>query len=138
MGITDLAAGSERTVLLAPVVGAYLCLSAIGLLRKGAARSFLSDVRQHPAAMHAVGAVAFFVGGFILTWQRQWSLPADWALNLIACMWIFEGAGMLASPALVRKVVAQPAAARSFAIATAGAAGIGVYLIIAGLAGRLW
>ena len=127
---------SERTILLAPVVGAYLCLSAIGLLRRAELGAFLEDLRQNPSSMHAVGAVAFLAGASLLSFQREWSTPGDLALNLVAAMWAFEGAGMLASPALLRAVLRHPRAVAGLRVSFTVTGSVGVYLLILGVAGR--
>jgi hypothetical protein len=133
----DLISGSERTVALAPVVGGYLIVSAAGLLRNGELRSFLSDLEHHPAALHAVGAVAFFVGAFILTFQRSWSWPTDLALNLVAAWWLFEGAGMLASPRLLRGLFRRSKGAFGIGTSIAVAAAMGIFLLAVAIVGNV-
>lgn len=128
---------SERTILLAPVVGAYLCLTAVGLLRRGELSAFLGDLRQHPGSMHAVGAVAFLAGASILSFQRQWSAPGDLVLNSVAAIWVFEGAGMLASPAVLRAVFRQAHTLAGLRVSFTLMALVGVYLSILGVAGKV-
>ncbi len=51
---------SRETLVLAPVLGIYLLVSAVGFLRfPTAVADFSRDLCRHPAAMHAVGAIAF-------------------------------------------------------------------------------
>lgn len=89
MGWEWFTAASTSTIVIAPVVGAYLCLSGGGLLRRGEASAFLADLCSRPAALHAVGAVAFFVGASILSLHRQWAYPPEIVLNLVAAYWTF-------------------------------------------------
>lgn len=137
MSALDVLAASQRTASLAPVVGVYLCLSAWGLLIRGELRAFLQDLQQHSASAHAVGAVAFFIGGLILSWQRSWSLPGDVVLNLVAVIWIFEGAGMLASPALMRRVFGRSRTVAGLRMSFSVTAVLGLYLVAVGLAGNV-
>lgn len=93
----------------APVIGAYLLLSAFGMLRsRDALPGFARDLAEHPAAMHGVGAVAFFVGAGIVSFHRHWGAPAEIVVSATGLWWAFEGAGMLASPARVAAVMREP------------------------------
>lgn len=85
--------------------------------------------------MHAVGAVALFVGAGLLTLHRHWATPAEVMLNLVAAWWSFEGAGMLADPARLRAFLSVAEAPRRLKVAQAGSFLIGIYLLTIGLAG---
>jgi hypothetical protein len=104
MSVDLLLIGSQQTQWLAPIVGAYLCLSALGALRGEETRRLIADLQDHPAAMHAVGAIAVFVGASLLSLHLHWSSPPEILLNVVAAWWVFEGAGMLADPARLRAV----------------------------------
>jgi hypothetical protein len=129
--------GSQQTLWLAPVVGAYLCLSAFGLLRRQEAGGFIADLRDHPASMHAVGAIAFFVGGGLLSFHRHWSTPPEVVLNLIASWWLLEGAGMLADPQRLRAVFSRAENAERLRLATVSAVVPGAYLVLFGCFGNV-
>lgn len=126
---------SASTLIIAPVVGAYLCLSGAGLLRKGEAAHFLSDISKHPAAMHAVGAVAFFTGAGLLSFHRRWETPAEIILNLVAVLWAYEGAGMIADPARLKSSLGKSRSANLLRLWQRFSMVIGVYLIIVGAIG---
>lgn len=135
--MTSLVAASNETLVLAPVVGAYLLLSASGLLRHhDAVRSFFDDLARHPAALHAVGAIAFLVGGLIVSLHRHWSTPAEIAVSATGLWWAIEGAGMLASPAAVRQAMSDPRAATTMRLLNVGALVVGAYLLTVGIIGR--
>jgi hypothetical protein len=136
MAVDFLLRASRPTLVLAPVVGSYLCLCACGLLRRGKAAEFLSDLRSHPASMHAVGAIAFLVGAGILSFNRHWLWPADILLNLVALWWAFEGAGMLADSDRLRAALGDRAAAR-LRTGQWGSLAIGLYLLLVGLSGTV-
>lgn len=87
--------------------------------------------------MHAVGAVAFLAGASILSFQRQWSAPGDLVLNSVAAIWVFEGAGMLASPAVLRAVFRQAHTLAGLRVSFTLMALVGVYLSILGVAGKV-
>ncbi len=129
--------GSRETLWLAPVVGAYLCLSAAGFVRRDEASRFIADLRDRPAAMHAVGAIAFFVGAAILSYHRDWTTVSGVTLNLVAVWWVFEGAGMLADRASVRTVLYRDAAAKQLRLASIIGVPVGGYLLFVGLLGHL-
>ena len=136
MQAVDLLAASERTIMLAPVAGAYALLSAYGLIRRGGADDLVNDLQQHAGLVHAVGAVAFFVGAGILAFDLVWSFPADVALNALAVVWAFEGAGMLATPRLIQKVLSSSTAATGLRYSSAAAAILGIYLLLVAIAGH--
>jgi hypothetical protein len=132
-----LTAGSQQTLWLAPIVGAYLCLSALGMLRREEAGEFIADLRDRPAALHAVGAVAFFVGAGLLSFHRHWSTPPEIILNLVAAWWLFEGAGMLADPKRMRAVFSRTATAKRVRLTTAIFILPGAYLLLIGFFGNV-
>ncbi|MET3710651.1 hypothetical protein ABIC65_001331 [Sphingomonas trueperi] len=100
---------SRETLVLAPVLGIYLLVSAVGFLRfPTAVADFSRDLCRHPAAMHAVGAVAFFVGAGIVSFHRHWGNPAEIAVTATGLWWAFEGAGMLAWPGSVVRAMQHP------------------------------
>jgi hypothetical protein len=137
MPIDLLMTGSQQTQWLAPIVGAYLCLSAAGAFRGEETGRFLADLKDHPAAMHAVGAIAFFVGASILSLHRHWSTPPEILLNLVAAWWVFEGAGMLADPARLRAAFSRPSSAGRLRLTTMVAALPGAYLVAFGVLGTV-
>lgn len=124
---------SATSVLVAPIVGGYLCVSAIGLLRKGEAASFLTDICTRPSAMHGVGAIAFFAGTTVLSLHRHWETPAEIAINVVALSWLIEGAGLLADPARLRTTLATINAAANLRKVQALNLVLGLYLIVAGV-----
>jgi hypothetical protein len=130
MAIGDLFRASETTLLLCPVVGGYLCLSAAGLLRRGAAEAFLENLRDNPAIMHAVGAIAMFVGAGILAFHQHWSTPAEIVLNLICVWWVIEGAGMLADSGRLARLFANPRASGWLRATHWLMLAVGLYLLV--------
>lgn len=126
---------SVPTLIIAPVVGAYLCLSGAGLLQKDEAAHFLSDISKHPAAMHAVGAVAFFTGAGLLSFHRHWETPAEIILNLVAILWAYEGAGMIADPARLKSSLGKSRSANFLRLWQRFSIVIGVHLLIVGAIG---
>jgi hypothetical protein len=137
MSIDELMTGSQQTQWLAPIVGTYLCLSALGAIRGEETGRFIADLRDHPGAMHAVGAIAFFVGASLLSLHRHWSSPPEILLNVVAAWWVFEGAGMLADPARLRAAFCRPGSANKLRLGTLVAALPGVYLVAFGLLGSV-
>jgi hypothetical protein len=135
MGFEWIIIASAPSLRIAPVVGAYLCLSGAGLLRKGEAGAFLSDLSDHPAAMHAVGGIAFFVGALLLSFHRHWATPAEIVVNLVAALWVFEGAGMLADPGRLRATLANPHFATRLKRAQWVSFPVGLYLLTVGAIG---
>lgn len=136
MGLDWFFTAHPLTLVIAPVVGAYLCVSGAGLLRKEAVEALLLDLCIHPAEMHAVGAIAFLAGAGILSFHRFWGTPAEIVLNLIAALWIFEGAGLLADPARLRTVLARPTAAARLRSLQAFNMLVGLYLLALGGIGQ--
>jgi len=130
MDISDLFRASETTLLLCPVVGGYLCLSAFGLLRRGTAEAFLENLRNNPATMHAVGAIALLVGAGILAFHRHWSSPAEIVLNLVCVWWVIEGAGMLADSGRIARLFANPKAPGWLRAAHWLMLAVGLYLLV--------
>lgn len=135
MGFEWFIMASAPSLKIAPVVGAYLCLSGAGLLRKGEAGAFLSDLSDRPAAMHAVGAIAFFAGALLLSLHRHWGTPAEIIVNLAAALWIFEGAGMLADPGRLRATLANPDFATRLKMTQWISIPVGLYLLAVGAIG---
>ncbi|TFI56865.1 hypothetical protein E2493_18145 [Sphingomonas parva] len=136
MPFDHLLSAHKQTLWLAPVVGSYLCLSSVGLLRQGESRRLTADLRDHPGAMHAVGAIAFFVGAALLSLHRHWATPPEIAVNLVAIWWTFEGAGMLLEPERLRSRFARSEAAKQLRVASLVSIPLGVYLLLVGLLGR--
>jgi len=83
---------------LAAVAGAYLLFSAAGLLAPGRAEAVVEDLRSHPAAAHAMGAVAFFVGAAIVAFHPRFGAPLEVLVTLTGIWWALEGAATLAAP----------------------------------------
>jgi hypothetical protein len=137
MSVDLLMIGSQQTHWLAPVVGAYHFLSALGAFRGEETERFLADLRDHPAAVHAAGAIAFFVGASLLSLHRHWSYPPEILLNFVAAWWVFEGAGMLVDPARLRAAFSRPNSARWLRFTTGIAALPGAYLLAFGLFGQV-
>jgi hypothetical protein len=135
MTFDHLLSASQQTLWLAPVVGAYLCASSIGLLRQGESQLFVADLRDHPGAMHAVGAIAFFVGAAILSVHRHWATPPEVAVNLVAIWWTFEGAGMLMDPKRMRSLFARNGTLKQLRITSLLSIPLGFYLLAVGLFG---
>ena len=121
------------TVPLVLIVGAYLCLSGAGLIRKGESDRFLSSLAESPAAMHGVGAVATFSGLAILTLHWRWDTPAAIAVNVVAAIWLFEGAGMLADPTRLRAMFHRPSAAAALRTIHFAWLITGIALVVSGL-----
>ena len=90
-----------HTPELAAVAGAYLLLSAAGLLSPGRAGAVIDDLRAHPAAAHAMGAVAFFVGAAVIALHPRFGTPLEGLVTLTGLWWVLEGAATLAAPGLL-------------------------------------
>lgn len=132
-----LTSGSETTLRLSLVVGSYLCASSLGLSRLQNVRAFLADLVSHAGILHAVGAVAFFVGAGILSFHRHWTTLPEIVLNLVALWWVLEGAGLLADPKRLGAAMGHPAAAGWMRRSQACAMAFGVYLLLVGVSGSL-
>lgn len=116
------------TPFLAGGVGAYLLLSATGVLAKSTAlEEFVQDLRTSPALAHMTGAVAFFIGGAILLINPGFGSWIAALLSLTAVWWMAEGALMLAAPDLV---VARSDAGRHFQRMNILALPVGFALIV--------
>lgn len=98
-------AGAGLTQPLALVIGGYLVLSSGAMLRRDTADAFFDDLAAHAGSVHAVGAVAFFVGATILAFHWQWSSLAEMVVSGVAAFWAFEGAGLLFSPARLQALM---------------------------------
>ncbi|OAN66091.1 hypothetical protein [Sphingomonas sp. TDK1] len=128
---------SRDTLVLAPVLGIYLLASAVGFLRiPTAVADFSRNLCQHPAAMHAVGAVAWFVGASIVSFHRHWGNLAEISVTGTGVWWAFEGAGMLASPAAVARALQHPRYISTMRAMQWVALLAGGYLLSVGLLGR--
>jgi len=86
---------------LAAVAGSYLLLSAAGLLTPGRAEAVIDDLKAHPAAAHAVGAVAFLVGAVIIALHPRFGSAMEALVTLTGAWWALEGAATLAAPTLL-------------------------------------
>ena len=126
--------GSRSTGPLALVVGAYLLLSAIGIWRDRSGE-LISSLRTSSHGLHTTGAIAFLAGGAILSFHRHWGSAAEVTLNLVAAWWVAEGAGMLADPERVKKVLSHPRAISAFRLGQVCAGIVGLYLLAVGLFG---
>jgi len=126
---------AETTLLLAPVVGAYLILSALGVLLGRA--GFVDDLRDHPAVLHAVGALAFLVGAGIVSFHRDWSSPADATVSLTGCWWALEGAGLLAAPNAFKHALGHPRYEPTFRVMNIAGLAVGGYLASVAVLGRM-
>jgi len=127
---------SRETLVLAPVLGIYLLVSAVGFLRfPTAVADFSRDLCRHPAAMHAMGAIAFFVGAGIVSFHRHWSNPAEIAVTATGLWWALEGAGMLASPAAVARAMQKSRYVPTMRALQWGALLVGAYLLWVGISG---
>ncbi|MCE7795340.1 hypothetical protein LWE61_02075 [Sphingobium sufflavum] len=91
---------SPLTLTLAPMMGAYPCLSAAGLPRGRGAAAPVRPCRSS-VALPCVGAVAILFGARILAFHPLWRSPAEVTMSAVAAWWDVEGADMLASPALL-------------------------------------
>lgn len=119
------------TLRLAPVIGAYLLLSAAGFLRGRASLDrFVEDVARSPALTHTLGAVAFFVGAGIVSFHHHWSSLPEIAVSATGCWWAFEGAGMLASPAAAAAALSRPAHRKLARASNLAALAVGAYLLL--------
>ncbi len=94
---------------LAAVTGAYLLLSAAGLLAPGRAEAVVADLQAHPAVAHVLGAVAFFVGAAVVALHPRFGSPLEALVTLTGIWWALEGAATLAAPNLL---LSRPDAAR--------------------------
>lgn len=90
-----------HTPELAAVAGSYLLLSTAGLLMPGRAEAVIDDLKAHPAAAHALGAVAFLVGAAILAVHPRFGSPLEALVTLTGIWWTIEGAAMLVAPGLL-------------------------------------
>ena len=130
--IEILTATEPATIVLAPVIGAYLLLSAVGFLRAPeAVRAFAAELAGRPALAHALGAIAFLTGAGVVSVHRHWSTPPEIAVSLTGLWWAFEGAGLLAAPAAAAAALRSPehqAAARALNLV---ALLVGAYLLTA-------
>ncbi|WP_084583840.1 hypothetical protein [Sphingomonas azotifigens] len=127
---------SRETLVLAPVLGIYLLVSAVGFLRfPTAVADFSRDLCRHPASMHAVGAVALFVGASIVSFHRHWGNPTELLVTGTGLWWALEGAGMLASPAAVVRAMQNPRYVPTMRALQWGALLVGAYLLWVGIFG---
>ena len=94
---------------LAAVTGAYLLLSAAGLLAPGRAEAVVADLRAHPAVTHVLGAVAFFVGAAVVALHPRFGSPLEALVTLTGIWWALEGAATLVAPG---RLLSRPDAAR--------------------------
>ncbi len=90
-----------HTPELAAVAGSYLLLSAAGLLMPGRAQAVIDDLKAHPAAAHALGALAFFVGAALLAIHPSFGSPLEALVTLTGIWWAVEGGVTLAAPRLL-------------------------------------
>jgi hypothetical protein len=97
-----------HTLELAAVAGSYLLLSAVGLLLPGRAQAVIDDLRAHPAATHALGAVAFFVGAAMIVLHPRFGSPLEALVTLTGIWWAVEGAATLVAPG---RLLSRPDAA---------------------------
>jgi hypothetical protein len=97
-----------HTPQLAAVAGAYLLLSAAGLLARGRAEAVVADLRAHPAVAHVLGAVAFLVGAALIALHPRFGSPLEALVTLTGIWWALEGAALLVAPA---RLLSRPDAA---------------------------
>lgn len=128
-----LAVQNSLTLKLAVFVGAFLLAAASALVRPSVARLLLSSIQNSPGVMHATGAVTAFAGGGLLVAHFDFSsLPAA-LVTLTAIWWAIEGLGLLAVGHLLR--IDSAANIRIYALSNIPALVVGVFLVVAGIAG---
>ena len=97
-----LAAASPATTLwLSVLLGAWLIAGGIGaLVRSDLWPEMIAEFERSPALMAVTGAVAFLVGGLIVSIHNVWTDPA--AILVSAAGWtaVAEGLILIAAPAL--------------------------------------
>ena len=57
-------------------------------------------------------------------------------INLVAAWWVFEGAGMLANPSLLRAVLVREVAEKQLRLTSLMGIPLGGYLLVFGLVGH--
>lgn len=128
-----LAVQNPLTLKLAVFVGAFLLAAASALVRPSVAGLLLSSIQNSPGVMHATGAVTAFAGGGLLVAHFDFSsLPAA-LVTLTAIWWAIEGLGLLAIGHLLR--IDSAANIRIYALSNIPALVVGVFLVVAGIAG---
>lgn len=122
------------TLKLALFVGAFLFAASSALVRPSLAASLLKSIQDSPGIIHATGAVTAFAGGGLLVVHTDFSSITAALVTLTAIWWTIEGLGMLAIGYLLK--IATPSAIRAYALSNIPALLIGLFLLIAGLAGH--
>ena len=118
---------------LAMGVGVYLLLSAVGLLaNRGAAEAIVRALAGDHAFSHALGAIAFFVGGAIVLQKPGFDTLAGALLTGTAAWWMVEGAVMLTAPQVA---LGRADAAMHFRRMNLIALPVGLALIVGGALG---
>jgi hypothetical protein len=121
------------TLKLALFVGAFLLAASSALMRPSLAAILLKSIQDSPGVMHATAATTAFAGGGLLVAHWDFSSLTAALVTLVALWWAIEGLGLLAIGHLLK--VATPAAIRNYALSNIPAFAIGIYLVVAGVAG---
>lgn len=128
-----LAAHNPLTWKLALFVGAFLVAAASALVRPSVAAKLLKSIEDSPGIMHATGAVTAFAGGGLLVAHVDFSSVTAALVTLTAIWWAIEGLGLLALGHVLK--IATPQSIRAYALSNIPAGLIGLFLVVAGIAG---
>ena len=132
--MTDLlAVQSLLTLKLALFVGAFLVAASSALVRPSIAAKLLASIEASPGIMHATAAVTAFAGGGLLVAHFDFTSLTAALVTVTAIWWAIEGLGLLALGHVLK--IASPQSVRLYALSNIPALLIGLFLIIAGLAG---
>jgi hypothetical protein len=121
------------TLRLALFVGAFLLAAAGALVRPSIAAPLLTSIQASPGIMHATAAVTAFAGGGLLVAHVDFTSLTAALVTLVAIWWAIEGLALLAIGHRLK--IDSPASIRLYALSNIPALIIGVFLIIAGIAG---
>jgi uncharacterized protein YjeT (DUF2065 family) len=88
---------SDTTLLLAMLIGLYLCAAGIGgLLTPERWRRLLDEFPRSPGLGLISGVVAFIVGGAIVAVHNHWTDPLAVIVSLAGWIGLAEGFALLA------------------------------------------
>lgn len=128
-----LAVQNLLTLKLALFVGAFLVAASSALIRPSIAGKLLASIEASPGIMHATAAVTAFAGGGLLAAHFDFTSITAALVTLTAIWWAIEGLGLLAIGHMLK--IATPQSIRLYALSNIPALLVGLFLIIASLAG---
>ena len=123
------------TLKLSPLVGAYFVASAIGVLRKKErAAAILRELSASASIGQSGGAMRVFIGGAVLLFHTDFTTIHAGVLTLAAVWMALSGLALLAIPDLLP--IKREGSSGTFLNAQYLGAGVGAFLLAAGLVGR--